>query len=108
MPAVDAPPVTFGVKVIAENPGHVTFLLFAGRTPDSRGRSGQLVLRADEYPEFLRRLAPEAVIGLSTDQCPLHTWRCPSCVCVLTVGHAGLCDVHCQGPDPRGVVRDVG
>lgn len=56
----DQPPVTFGVKVIAEQ-GHVHFDVFAGRTPDSRGRAGRLVLRADEFEEFKRRLNPEVI-----------------------------------------------
>lgn len=57
------PPVTFGVKVIRDDRpgGHVHFDLFAGRTPHARGRSGRLVLRADEFEEFARRLAPETV-----------------------------------------------
>lgn len=67
---------------------------------------------ADDHPpvtfgiKVVRRLAPETVVTPSTDQCPVHTWRCPSCVCVLTAGHPGLCDVHCQG-SPRAV-RDGG
>ena len=61
--ADDLPPVTFGVKVIRDDGpgGHVHFDLFAGRTPAARGRSGRLVLRADEYEEFVARLSPEAI-----------------------------------------------
>jgi hypothetical protein len=58
------PPVTFGVKVIKEI-GHVHFDLFAGRTPASRGRCGRLVMRSDEFEEFLERLMPEAYMKIA-------------------------------------------
>lgn len=54
----DLPPVTFGIKV-TKDLGHVHFNLFAGRTPDARGCAGSLVMRPDEFHEFLRRLNPE-------------------------------------------------
>ena len=52
------PPVTFGIKV-TKDLGHVHFDVFAGTTPDARGRAGSLVMRPDEFHEFLRRLNPE-------------------------------------------------
>lgn len=57
------PSVTFGVKVTRDDGpgGHVHFDLFAGRTPHSRGRAGRLVLRPDEFEEFVKRLNPEIV-----------------------------------------------
>ncbi len=54
------PPITFGVTVTTDQ-GHIHFDLFAGRTPDSRGRCGSLVMQADEFAAFVSRLNPETV-----------------------------------------------
>ncbi len=64
--------VTFGVKVIADQ-GHIHFDVFAGRTPHSRGRAGRLVLRADEFEEFVRLLGPEVV------RYPIEDWPATKC-----------------------------
>lgn len=61
MPENAVPPVTFGVKVTNDAGGHVHFDLFAGRTPDSRGRCGSLTMRPDEFEEFLWRLDPARI-----------------------------------------------
>ena len=58
MSGEDLLPVTFGITV-TKDLGHVHFNLFAGRTPDARGCAGSLVMRPDEFHEFLRRLNPE-------------------------------------------------
>lgn len=61
MPAESAvPPVTFGVKV-TKDIGHVHFDVFAGRTPHSRGNCGSLVMRPEEYEEFIARLQPGVI-----------------------------------------------
>lgn len=54
------PPITFGIKVTADY-GHVHFDLFAGRTPDSRGRCGSVVMQPDEFAAFVARLNPETI-----------------------------------------------
>ena len=73
----DLPPVTFGIKV-TKDIGHVHFDLFAGRTPASRGRAGSLVMRPDEFEEFLERVRPEAYFKALPGE-PNK----PECVCDL-------------------------
>lgn len=45
-------PLTVGLKVTNWSPGHTTASFFAGRNPDARGRSGELVFRNDEWDEL--------------------------------------------------------
>jgi hypothetical protein len=88
MPADDAPPVTFGVKV-TKDIGHVHFDLFAGTTPDARGRAGSLVMRPDEFEAFVRRLGPETIAYPSSPGIGRGTgveWQLdakPECICDL-------------------------
>lgn len=44
-------PVIVGFRVDDVNPGHVHVSIFSGRNVGSRGHSGHLVFRADEWPE---------------------------------------------------------
>ena len=42
--------VTVGFRFNRMNPGHVTVSIFAGPNLGSRGHSGELVFRTDEWP----------------------------------------------------------
>lgn len=46
-------PTSMGVKVIDRNPRHTRVTVFIGRTPGSRGKSGELTLRSDEFDEMV-------------------------------------------------------
>lgn len=46
-------PVTAGLRIIDQNPGHTTATLFVGRTGGSRGNAGQITIRTGEWEAFL-------------------------------------------------------
>lgn len=88
-------PVTFGVKVTRETPGHVSFNLFAGR--GTRGCAGGLTLRHDEFEAFTRQLQVTDIDDPARQECcnqPNYVWehsrgpsdyfRCHSCRGVMT------------------------
>lgn len=45
-------PVSVALREVSRNPGHTRVQVFVGRTPGSRGMSGTLVLRTDEWDEL--------------------------------------------------------
>lgn len=44
--------VSVGYRVVERNPGHTTVSVFSGRQEGSRGHSGTLVFRTDEWDEL--------------------------------------------------------
>ena len=49
-------PVTVRLREDIRNPGHVHLSVFVGRHDGSRGHSGQLVLRTDEWDELRAKI----------------------------------------------------
>lgn len=45
-------PVSAGLRVDSENPGHAVVSVFVGRTPGARGHAGTLTLRTDELTDL--------------------------------------------------------
>jgi hypothetical protein len=45
-------PVTAGIRVDSQNPGHTTISVFVGRNPGARGHAGTLTLRTDEWHQL--------------------------------------------------------
>jgi len=48
--------VTVALREDDRNPGHVRVSVFVGRRPGSRGHSGQIVLRTDEWDDLSERI----------------------------------------------------
>ena len=54
--------VTIALREESRNPGHVLIGVFIGRNKGSRGRSGTLTLRTDEWDEIATRYLSDSVL----------------------------------------------
>ena len=52
-------PVSLMLRIVDQNAGHTTCTVWIGRTPGSRGNSGSLVIRTDEFDELVAQLGIE-------------------------------------------------
>lgn len=51
-----ANPVSVAFREDERNPGHVKVSVFIGRNPGSRGHSGQITIRTDEWDEMVEQI----------------------------------------------------